>query len=191
MRKVRPQKSYDDHEQYPSVIDTALSRRAFLRGGLSTSAAMGGMVLLGGAESIAGGRRPKTYRAAVKLTRRYRFRYGNYEIQRIVVQTRSGRLVRFLGDKKESPGIEKAVRKVLDAHSCADLRNGKSLARLQRRIAKALSDRYRRRKGSGAAKPTVVLFVGLPGDRCKGDCAPPVPICKPPTTKRPRQRPRK
>jgi len=191
MRKIHPQTSYDAHDQYPSVIDVHLSRRSFLRGALSTTAAAGALLVPGGASVIAGGRRPKTYRTSVRLTRRYRFRYGNYEVQRITVQTSDARLVRFLEDKKESAAIEKEVRKVLDAHSCVDLRNGKRLARLQRRVAKTLAARYRKRKGSGVTTPTVVLFVGVAGARCKGDCPAPVPFCKPPAVKRRRKRPRK
>lgn len=188
MRKIRPQTSYHDADQYPSVIDTHLSRRTFLRGALGTSAAAGAVLMTGSAGLLARGRRPKTYRTAVKLTQRYRFRYGNYQVQRITVQTTSSRLVRFLEDKKESARTEKAVRKILDAHSCADLRQGKKLARLQRRVAQVLADQYRKRRRSRVALPTVVLFVGLPYASCKGDCPAPVAICKPPAAKRPRPR---
>lgn len=191
MRKIRPQTSYKDADQYPSVIDTALSRRAFLKGALTTTAAAGALLVPDGAGLVAGGRRPKTYRTAVKLSRRYQFRYGNYQVQRITVQTTSAALVRFIENQKESAGIEKAVRKILDAHTCADLKDGKKLARLQRRVAKVLAARYRKRKGSRVRMPTVVLFVGLPGVSCKGDCPAPVAICKPPATKRPRRRPRR
>jgi hypothetical protein len=83
------------------------------------------------------------------------------------------------------------VRKVLDAHTCADLRQGKRLAKLQRRLAKALAARFRKRQKVGIAAPTVVLFVGVPMRACKGDCAAPVPICKPPAANAPRRRPRK
>jgi len=191
MRKVRPQTSYHDADLYPSVIDAHFSRRAFLRGALSTSAAAGAVLMTGSAGLLAGGRRAKTYRTAVKLSQRYRFRYGNYQLQRITVQTASPQLVRFLEDKMETARTEKAVRKILDAHSCADLRKGKKLARLQRSIAQALAGQYRKRRRSRVAAPTVVLFVGVPYASCRGDCPAPVAICKPPAAKRPPRRPRK
>ncbi len=190
-RKVRPQKEYDAQNEYPSVIEADLDRRAFLRGALSASAAAGVMLVPGIGALRAGGKRPKTYRATVRLSRRYTFRYGNYQLQRIVVQSASAGFIRFLGEKKEQPGIEKAVRKILSAHSCADLRKGKRLAKLQRRVAKALAARYRSRKAKRVAEPTVTLYVGVPPVSCLGDCPATVPFCRPPRAKRPRKRPRK
>jgi len=183
MKKVKPVQDYDEHG-YPSVIDSELahvSRRGFLRAALSTSAAAGVMVVAGGGLSLAGGRRPKTYKTSVNAGHRYTFKHGNYEVQRIAVQTRSERLLRFLENKREAAGVTKAVRKVLDAHTCADLRNGKRLARLQRRVGKAIGAHYRKRTKRYVAAPTVVIFVSVPRYRhCRGRCRPAAPYCSVP-----------
>ncbi len=191
MKRISPVKSYDD-QSYPSVIDTELdhvSRRGFLRVALGTSAAAGAMLVTGTTTSLAGGRRPKTYKTTVNIGRRYRFRYGNYELRRIAVQSKSKRFIRFLENKKESAGVIKAIRKVLDAHTCADLHDGKKLARLQRRVAKALTARYAGRTKHKVAVPTVVLFVTVNRySSCRGKCRPASPYCRVPQN---RPRPRK
>lgn len=190
MKNIKPVQDYDEHS-YPSVIDSELahvSRRGFLRAALSTSAAAGAVLVAGGGTSLAGGRRPKTYKTSVKVGSRYTFRYGNYELQRIAVQTRSEHLLRFLENKKETAGVTKAVRKVLDAHTCADLRDGKKLARLQKRVGKAIVARYRKRTKRAVAAPTVVLFVSVNRYRyCRGKCAPAAAYCRVPS-KRPHPR---
>jgi len=190
MKKIEPVQRYDE-QIYPSVIDTELahaSRRDFLRTALSTSAAAGVMLVAGRGTSLAGGRRPKTYKTAISVGPRYTFRYGNYELQRLAVQSKSVALIRFLEQKKESAGITKAVRKVLDAHTCADLGAGKKLARLQQRVAQALRAQYRKRTKRWVAAPTVVLFVYVQRYRqCRGKCAPAAPYCAVPA-KRPRPR---
>jgi hypothetical protein len=190
MKKIEPVHAYDA-QRYPSVIDSELdhvSRRGFLRAALSTSAATGALLVAGPGTVLAGGRRPKTYKTQVNVGYRYTFRHGNYELQRIAVQTKSERLIRFLEDKKEAPHITQAVRKVLDAHNCADLRDGGKLARLQRRVGQALRAVYRKRTKRWVAAPTVVLFVYVPSYRhCRGKCAPTTPYCSVPK-KRPRPR---
>lgn len=190
MKKVQPVQQYDD-QGYPSVIDTELahvSRRGFLRAALSTSAAAGVMLVAGRGTSLAGGRRPKTYKTSVSIGSRYTFRYGNYELQRLTVQTKSARLVKFLESKKEAAGITKAVRKIFDAHTCGDLRDGKRLARLQTRVAQAIRALYRKRTKRRVATPTVVIFVYVQRYRsCRGKCRPTTPYCRVPN-KRPRPR---
>jgi hypothetical protein len=190
MRKIKPVKDYDEHS-YPTVIDAELahvSRRGFLRAALGTSAAAGVMLVAGGGTGLAGGRRPKTYKTYLNVGHRYTFRYGNYELQRLAVQTQSEQLIRFLENKKEAAGITKAVRKVLDAHNCADLRDGKKLSRLQRRVGKAIRAHYRKRTRRWVVAPTVVIFVSVPRYRyCRGKCRPATPYCRVPK-KRPRPR---
>jgi hypothetical protein len=188
-RKITPRQDYDAEPRYPSLIEVDLDRRDFLRGALSGSAAVG-ILMVTGSGALAGGRRAKTYRTTVRLSGRYTFRHGNYQLQRVVVQSPSAQLIRFLGDKKEQPGIEKAVRRVCSAHSCVDLLQGKLLARLQRRVAKALATRFRSRQKTRVATPTVTLYVGVAGAVCLGDCPAPVPFCRPPKKKRPPKRPR-
>jgi len=190
MKKIQPCKSYEDHESYPSVVDTRLSRRTFLRSALTTTAAAAG-VMLAPRTGLSGGRpKPKLHKIHIRFRSTYRFKYGNYQLQRIVAQSRDEDLVRFLGNGKQSAGIEKALRGLLQQHSCVDLRHGKKLARLQRRIGKALAKHYRARTRRRAKAPTVVLFVGVAWRACRGKCAPPTPYCHPPR-QRPRPRRRK
>jgi hypothetical protein len=190
MKKIRPVQDYIA-QRYPSVIDSELdhvSRRGFLCAALSTSAAAGALLVAGPGTVLAGGRRARTYKTQVNVGNRYTFRYGNYELQRIAVQTKSERLVRFLEDKKEASHVIQAVRKVLDAHNCADLSNGGKLARLQRRVGQALRAVYRKHTKRWVAAPTVVLFVYVPSYRhCRGKCRPATPYCSVPQ-KRPRPR---
>ena len=190
MKTVNPLTSYEA-QPYPSAVDAELahvSRRGFLRAALSTSAAAGVLLVAGRGTGRAGGRRPKTYKTAINVGPRYTFRYGNYELQRLTAQTKNERLARFFGDNKESTGLGRAVRKVLDAHNCADLRDGRRLARLQRRVGRAIAAHYRKRTHRRVTPPTVVLFVAVPRFRhCRGKCRPATPYCRVPN-KRPRPR---
>jgi len=135
MKQIRPNKSYDDHTEYPSAIDDRFSRRTFLRTALTATAAAGGLLIASRGLSRS---RKQLYRATLRMKPTYRFKYGNYQVDRIVAQTTDLKLSRFLADKREAAGIEKGVRKVLDRHSCVDLKDGKKLARLQRLLGKAL-----------------------------------------------------
>ncbi|MFH2009042.1 MAG: hypothetical protein ABI333_20800 [bacterium] len=186
MKQIRPSQRYNDHTGYPSAIDERFSRRTFLRATLTGAAAMGGLLIAG--RGLSRSRKSQLYRATIRMSQTYRFRYGNYQVDRLVVQTTDHKLALFLAQKREAPGIEKGVRAVLDGHSCVDLKDGRKLARLQRLLGKALAKHHRTRTRRTVAAPTVILFVGLPGVRCLGDCAPPVPFCKPPGPKRPRRR---
>jgi hypothetical protein len=159
------------------------TRRGFLRG----AAAAAGAALVGGLQPAERGeaksrspRRGKPHRVNLPLSKRYTFRYGNYQLQRATAQTHDAQLARFLLDSKERTGIEQTLRSVLDRHTCADVTDAKRLARLRRAVAKALVARYRARTRRRARLPTVVLFVGVPPTRCLGDCPAAVPICKAP-----------
>jgi hypothetical protein len=159
------------------------NRRRFLQGAAAAGAALAGGLLPGRASTAKSRspRRGKPHRVTLPHTKGYTFRYGNYQLQRAVAQTRDDALVRFLSDSKEQKGIERTIRKVLDRHTCADITDAKRLARLRRAVARALVARYRVRTRKRARLPTVVLFVGVPPARCKGDCPAAVPICRPPT----------
>ncbi len=191
MKTVKPVETYDE-QSYPSVADSELdhvSRRGFLRVALGTSAAAGAMLVAGGGTGLAGGRRPKTYKTTINLTRRHRFPYSNYQLDRLAVQSKSERIIRFLRNKKEAAGIDAAVRTVLKAHTCDDLLDGKKLARLQRRVGKAIAARYRKRTKRRIATPTVVLLVTVNRyANCRGKCRPAAPYCRVPSQ---RPRPRK
>ena len=188
MKKIQPHTTYDNDTGYPSAIEDHLSRRGFMRSALAGTAATAGLLMQAPDGNARRPRTPKPKRVTLNLSNRYRFKHGNYQIQKIVLQTRSSALVAFLEDRREATGVQAALKKVLDAHSCVDLLNGKKLARLQLRVAKALTKQYRFRTRRVVATPTVVLFVGVPGTNCLGDCAPPVPFCRPPRPS-PRRRP--
>ncbi len=200
VRPVRPRRVEPEPPGYPSVIqqrlgetdghrastrapDRAPTRRGFLRG----AAAAAGAALVGGMVSGQRGeaksrspRRGKPHRVDLPLSKKYTFRYGNYQLLRAAAQTHDANLARFLLDSKERKGIEQTLRHVLDRHTCADVTDAKRLARLRRAVAKALAARYRARTRRRARLPTVVLFVGVPPTRCLGDCPAAVPICKAP-----------
>ncbi|MFH2009043.1 MAG: hypothetical protein ABI333_20805 [bacterium] len=190
MKKIQPLESYEAHEAYPSAVDTRLSRRTFLRSALTTTAAAAGVVLAPRTGATGTRPKPKLHKIHIRFRSTYRFRHGNYELQQLVAQSRDERLVQFLGSGKEAAGIETALRGLLEQHSCVDLRHGKKLARLQRRIGKALAEHYRARTRRWAKAPTVVLFVGVAWRACRGKCAAPTPYCHPPR-QRPRPRRRK
>lgn len=149
--------------------------------------AVAGGVLLASATGAGPGKRANAAPASRPLERvtlsikeRYEFRHGNYQLERVVAQTDDKALARFLSDPKVAPELEKATRRVLDEHSCVDLLDGKRLTRLQGRLGDALRDVYRHRTRRQGRSPTVVLFVGVPNDRCRGDCPPATPVCRPP-----------
>lgn len=184
--------------RYPSLVELALpqatpeggpaSRRTFLRGAAVAGAALTGALLpsalwrqSSGGSAQAAPAKPGTKRVTLRFQRRYVFRHGNYELQSAVAQTGDTQLAGFLADPKAALGLEAALRRVLDAHSCVDLLQGKRLARLQERLGTALVEHYRKTTRRMAAAPTVVLFVGVPNDRCRGDCPAATPICRPPT----------
>ncbi len=186
MKKISPATDAQSPPSYPSVIDTELahaSRRDFLRASVSATLTAGGLLLgdAGANVAVAAPRKATTYRTSIWAKRGYTFRYGNYVLQRVVLQSRSKRLVTYLGDAKHAAHVDKAVRKVLDAHTCEDLLSGKRLVRLQRSLARALVAVYRRRTGRRAALPTVVIFTSVNRFRaCRGKCRPTTPYCRVP-----------
>ena len=148
---------------------------------VSGGAAVAGSLLLPSSPSQgARPRRRKTHTVRFTLRRAYHFPHSNYRLERLAIQTRSDRLKRFLTDKRNAKHVETAVRAVLKKSSCRDLQNGKRLARLQNRVAKALARLHKKRTRRYAAVPVVTLFVTVPYARCKGDCPAPVPYCKAP-----------
>ncbi len=188
MKRIRPLHHRETESAYPSIpdLDPALapeaarrSRRSFLQGAAAAGAALATGWLA--PEAAAGSRGRRVHRVTLPHSKRYVFRYGNYELQRAVAQTRNVGLARFLDSKSERAGIERAMWAELNRHSCADLLDGKKLARLHQAVAKALARHYRKRTRRSATPPTVVLYVGVPGTNCDGDCPAVVPICKPPT----------
>ncbi|MDY0000963.1 MAG: twin-arginine translocation signal domain-containing protein [Polyangia bacterium] len=179
---------------YPTLVELVLpetsasSRRAFLRGAAVAGAAVAGTLLpsalrrgRGGGQAEAAPAKPELKRVNLTFQRRYVFRHGNYELQRAMAQTQDQSLAHFMADPKIVQGLETALRKELDSHSCADLLEGKRLSRLQTRLGTAIVDHYRKMSRRIAPAPTVVLFVGVPNDRCRGDCPAVTPVCRPPT----------
>jgi hypothetical protein len=181
MKTLSPLPEYRSEGSYPSLHET--SRRGFLRSALAGSSLAAAALLLPGrgARAAAPRRRPPEKQVELRLSRGYTFRHGNQRLERLVVQSPDEALITLLGTRTESPAIEKVVVQILDAHSCVDLGDGKRLAALQQRLAKAIATHASTRTRRKVVPPVVTLFIGLPYATCLGTCPAPVPYCRPPT----------
>lgn len=194
----RPRPVPEHQPAYPSVLEPADhaasppdgDRRGFLGHAALGAAGLAGALLSGGllssaAQAWARGRRrprprPRPLRAKLPYGGSYTFRYGNYALLRAMVETHDPRLVAFVRDRRERAALARIVRRVLAAHTCADLLNARRLARLRSAVAKAVRGQYRARTGRRTPLPVVILAVGVPSSGCDGDCPMPTPICRPP-----------
>ncbi len=166
MKKIQPITEYDTSE-YPAVSEQT-SRRQFLGRTLSSALAIGAASLGGGVAGLLTGepdaeaaRRQPSQQQQVwfRLLRRHTFSGGRYYVDRLLLQTRSHRLVAFLQDRDERAGLDRAIRAVLSGATSHDLTDRKRLARLHRRIGKAVAKRYRARRRRPVAAPIVTLDV--------------------------------
>jgi len=176
MRSVRPRHELDHPIAYPTATEVhpALSRRGFLLAG-------GGALIAGVVAGRPAAAQVKTRQVSLTGLSTYVFRYGNYRVEKVVLQYTDLAQAEWLDQAANVKTLESALRKLFDAHSCVDLQDGKKLAALQRAIAASALQTYRIATRRNAPAPTAVLFVGLPGANCKGDCPSPVPYCHPPT----------
>jgi len=166
MKRIRPATRYDSADGYPSVRDTRLDRRGFLRATLVGSATVGGSLLLSG-ESAAR-KAPRYHQVKLRLRGRYVYQPCRYRAEQVLIQTRDVRLARFAGNAKERAGIEAALAGVLRAATCADLQDRKRLARLHAKLARALARHYTSRTRRKVTVPIVTLglrrhYRPLPG----------------------------
>lgn len=173
MKPIKPVKTYDDHVGYPSVAE-AWSRRDFLKKALAGATALGGLLVLppvavAAKRHIWKKRKKKLFRVSVTLKHPYRFWSCQSEAYMVVLLTPSKRLVSFLGKKKESKGIQKAIMKALAGHGCHDLRDKKRLKRFHQRLGDALAAHYKKRTKRRVAAPGATLALRMVPPR------PPVP----------------
>lgn len=199
----RPRPVREHQPAYPSVLEPSdetdapmdPDRRGFLgQVALGAAGLAGGLITAGLSSPAARARgrgrrpprpRPRPLRVSLPYGGTYTFRYGNYALQRALVETHDPKLVAFIGDAKERAALTKVVRRVLDAHTCADLLDTKRLARLRGAVAKAVRAHYRARTRRRPPQPVVILAVGIRYSGCKGRCPAPTPICRPPRPSRP------
>ena len=156
MKRILPVTRYEAECAYPSVADCGLSRRGFLRGAVAGALTLGG-ALLPDAAAVARGRR-RWLRVVIKVHHRFQG-CGRRFVEKVVVQTRSKRLHRFLRDARDEPTIRRALLAVLGRHGCRDIEDRKKLAALEGKLAQALVQVYRRRRRRSVATPVVTLVV--------------------------------
>lgn len=157
MKKIEPVPNYDSDEGYPSVAEGGLDRRRFLRAALASTAALGGSLLLGG--EAASRKRSKYHRVTIRLRSYYRYYPCRYRADSLLVQTKSKRLAKFLADAKEQARAEKALAKILRAAKCTDVQDQKKLAKLHKKLARALATHCRKRTGRKVKQPIVTLSL--------------------------------
>ncbi len=157
MKRIAPRKQYDTDHGYPSVADVDLHRRGFLGAALSGAAALGGALLL--PDAAEAGR--KHGRSKVVLAVAHRPSGCKYRVEKLVAQSYDKRFIKFLGRRKERPGVHAAVRAVLARAACADLTSLPKVSKLQKDLGKALAARYRKRTRRRTKAPAVTVVVRL------------------------------
>lgn len=144
---------YPSHEDHSN--NTTNRRDALLR----IAAGLGaGAAALVGREAEARNRDP--LRVTFRLSSRHHLPGCDYVVERLELQTPDPRLAAFLGDAREHAGLEKEVRAVLTAASCADVTHRKRLGALESRVAKAMAARYRARQRRQPAALIATLVLG-------------------------------
>lgn len=161
MKKIKPLSGYEDHEGYPAVTPPAsrdgLDRRRFLRAALASTAALGGSLWL---SDEARSRKSSRYqRVTFYLRGHYQYYPCRLRAESLLIQTKDKRFASFLGNVKERAATEKALSGILKSARCADVQNAKKLARLHRRLAKALAAHYRKRTRLKTRRPIVTLAL--------------------------------
>jgi len=156
VREKKPLSDVGCDPGYPSVRE-AMSRREFLNELLLGGVALGGMALgLPGSALAKTGPRPKPKPKRVDLpVTTYVYGGCNYKVVGVTAWTTSTALVAFVKKRSEAAGIDAAVRKVLKAHTCADIKDRKRAARLEKRIGKALSAHFKKRTRRKVAAPKI------------------------------------
>lgn len=157
MKKIQPISTYDSDDSYPSVTGKNPDRRGFFKSALVGSAALGGSLLLG--DVAISRRKPQYHRVNFRLNGHYQYYPCRLRIGSMLVQTKSKRLAKFLGDPKEQARTEKRLSKILRAAGCTDVQNAKKLARLHTKLAGALSTQYRQRTRRKVTRPIVTLSL--------------------------------
>jgi len=174
MKPVRPLHDYDGALDYPVV------RRAFLAGGLG---ALAGLVL---GRADAGARASGPRRVSLTFNQRHVLDGCDYAAERVDGETRDERLAAFLADAKELAGTEAALLGVLRKATCAEVTDRRRLAALERRLATATVDHYRKRTGRAAGALILTLVLGKYRVPVPGGISAPMPPAPPPPSPPPR-----
>lgn len=98
----------------------------------------------------------------VKLTylyRYYRFRGGNYQLNRVHVFSKDKKFAKWLHKHGGEKATWKAVRLSANRFTCMDLLNGKRLVKLERSIARGISKHYKVQTKRRAPKVDVMLSL--------------------------------
>ena len=185
MRRIQPT-TRPPQEGYPSAFEheeaLGASRRDFLRRVATGAALAGGSLLWPAGDAEAGRRQPKRHRVMVSLGGGYAYPKSDYVAERVLLQTRSGRLARFLSDKRQRRPLVTAFLAVLRKHHCRDLQNRKRLAALERELGRAAAACYQRRTRHRASVPIATLVLGKPRPvRIDGGIGMPAPPVRPPS----------
>lgn len=157
MKKIKPVSRYDSDDGYPAVTTDAPDRRGFLKVALAGTAALGGSVLLGG--QAASRRKSKYHHVTIRLHGHYQYYPCRYRAESLFVQTKSSRFAKFLGDAKEQRRAEQALAKILRAAKCTDVQDAKKLAKMHKKLARALVVHYRKRTRRRVTQPIVTLAL--------------------------------
>lgn len=186
--RTRPQPvpAYDGERGYPSMADCSLSRRGFLRSvvaeaGAGAAALAASGVLLPHPGALAAPGQP-WLKAVVQLNPPYQLQGHRYRrVDKVVLQTRSSALHRFLTTAAELRSLGTALRVALRGATVADIEDRRRLARLEAKVGDAAAAQYRARTAKRAVPPIVTLVIlrmeppSDPGFRG----APPAPVPAP------------
>ncbi len=157
MKKIKPLSGYEEHDGYPAVTREGSNRRGFLKAALAGTAAVGGSLLLG---SEAASRKKSPFlRVTFILRGHYQYYPCRYRAQSLLVQTKDKRFAAFVQTPKQRGTIERALAPILKAAKCTDVQNPKKLARLHKKLGRALVKIYRKQTRRTASRPIVTLSL--------------------------------
>jgi len=93
------------------------------------------------------------------MQRYYRFRGGNYQLNRVHVFSKNQKFAKWLHKHGGEATTWKAVLGSAQQFTCADLLNGKRLVKLERSIASGIARHYRTQTKRSAPKVDVMLSL--------------------------------
>lgn len=98
----------------------------------------------------------------VKLTylgKYYRFRGGNYQLNRVHVFSKNKKFAKWLHKHGSDAAMWKAVHLSAQKFTCVDLLNGKRLVKLERGIASGIAKQYKAKTKRSAPRVDVMLSL--------------------------------
>ena len=166
MKPIQPHPpAADKGPGYPSLSEAKTGRRGFLQQTLGWAAGAGTVWLLDRVSDPTARARPRPrpqprlkakngwYQATLELPPYLQVPNTSYWVCRVVVQTRSRKLARFLISKAELKPLRKVVLPFVKKLTARDITNRKRLARLRTRLAKTLVKHYQKRTRRRVAAP--------------------------------------